>query len=78
MRALVVLALAATALAADFYSALGVSRTAGDRELKKACTSTLCPLGLARRLEGELTLAHVQIGCARGGSLELSEGEPDR
>lgn len=37
-RALVVLALAATALAADFYAALGVSRQAGDRELKKACT----------------------------------------
>ncbi|KAK4332869.1 Mitochondrial protein import protein MAS5 [Rhodotorula toruloides] len=35
-RALVVLALAATALAADFYAALGVSRQAGDRELKKA------------------------------------------
>jgi hypothetical protein len=39
-RILVLVALAATALARDFYQVLGLDRSCSEKDLKRACTST--------------------------------------
>lgn len=49
-RILVLVALAATALARDFYQVLGLDRSCSDKDLKRACTSTCSSDASLRRL----------------------------